>query len=1181
MALRDELLSGLANRQTVINFPNAEYANITSGFHDGTISLDEKICDDEELDFNVIMSSLFSATIQGISDITGLKIYAYQTIGAYTVNLFTGYVQSAQYVSGTTHRKVLAYDVISYHANDNMATWYNTVFASGDVTVKTFRDSLFAEIGITQVTATLVNDTVLLKKTLTSTTLPLIQLLGMICEFNGVIGHATRTGTFQYIDLSASTNYDVSDNFRTTTTKEEFTTTKIGKVRIVTDTLTIEYGAGTNIYTVANNTLLNGLSNVTLTAIATAMYNKVKDIEYRPCDIRMTISEPNLTVGDKITISTARESIVTYVMQNILSGVQMFTQEILATGSQLRADSQTDGSNEISAIREEAKKYQWLIESGTNATNFELTDRSATLVADYINLNGLVAITGLEDATIQAINDEIVIGGRNLLKLSNAISLSASNYTNTTNVFADGIGTLTVIDTGIWSNYFTATALLADTGILSNIGEYYTMSVDINADILTADTFEIYCRTSGTENKYSTYTPVTDTGGNWIRYSVLFQVTIDTNTSFRLVFVNSAGGSIGDVIQYRNFKLERGNKASDWTYAIEDIDTNINDASIANWAYNNDTTYFDGGKIYTGTVIGNAILAKTITADKLTIGTNGYCVNPRLDDWTNTYPYGTYAWSTYSTGVSKVTVNAQNIIQMVCDASNPQGLRQRASNVTNGFFTYQLDLSNKQYLAVEYKFKLTSGTNPTGAGILLDTVYYPNGSATLTDIFIQCKASDLGTTLTANTWYTYRKIVEIPAVVLSGQFAYLSGYFMGNYNMDSEGYASKTIQFSSFNVFPATEQDFLTQSWTSVGASTFNGANIETGTVTATQINVDNLFAQDINFTGKITGGEGGLGGIIESYNYVEDVSGTTIDLVNGTFETNDGTFKGGKTSITDKVNYGLFFNKYGFVCGGSVDHNSFLEIDSGGHISIEHVDDDGVPDTSYVNLNSGSLIFGTNLVGSDAELSIYQSLIDMRGTDLKTQISASNILVENTIGTAENQTWLDALGTYIYDGATQYATKTTSEGFYSIRDLEARNLIRESTSGNVVISQDVAGTGETYIYGGETDKVNILNDAYVYGNCSAASFTDRTPFYTGNALEELNKIKGKDGLIEHATLPEFARAKIEKSRDKKTGVVEYEDGRDLGGLLSVVTKAIQELIIINEEQMSRIEKLEKSKEKG
>ena len=82
----------------------------------------------------------------------------------------------------------------------------------------------------------------------------------------------------------------------------------------------------------------------------------------------------------------------------------------------------------------------------------------------------------------------------------------------------------------------------------------------------------------------------------------------------------------------------------------------------------------------------------------------------------------------------------------------------------------------------------------------------------------------------------------------------------------------------------------------------------------------------------------------------------------------------------------------------------------------------------------------------------------------------------------------------------------------------------------------------------------------YIVENCSANSFTDRTPGYDGNALDEIckikNKVKPKGGFeIDHDTMPEFARKGNE---------------RDLGAMISILTKGVQELT-------KRIEVLEKS----
>lgn len=51
-----------------------------------------------------------------------------------------------------------------------------------------------------------------------------------------------------------------------------------------------------------------------------------------------------------------------------------------------------------------ADKFNWLVKSGTSATDFTLTDRTATLVANAINLKGLVTFSGLDSAAQSKIN---------------------------------------------------------------------------------------------------------------------------------------------------------------------------------------------------------------------------------------------------------------------------------------------------------------------------------------------------------------------------------------------------------------------------------------------------------------------------------------------------------------------------------------------------------------------------------------------------------------------------------------------------------------------------------------------------------------------------------------------------------------------------------------------------------
>jgi len=83
----------------------------------------------------------------------------------------------------------------------------------------------------------------------------------------------------------------------------------------------------------------------------------------------------------------------------------------------------------------------------------------------------------------------------------------------------------------------------------------------------------------------------------------------------------------------------------------------------------------------------------------------------------------------------------------------------------------------------------------------------------------------------------------------------------------------------------------------------------------------------------------------------------------------------------------------------------------------------------------------------------------------------------------------------------------------------------------------------------------------YVLGDCSAASFTDRTPMFAGDAAELIRNIAAKQdtvdakgwGELDHGTLP--AGVLVETIEDKKT-----VRRRNLSNMVSLLTKGFQEL---------------------
>ena len=93
----------------------------------------------------------------------------------------------------------------------------------------------------------------------------------------------------------------------------------------------------------------------------------------------------------------------------------------------------------------------------------------------------------------------------------------------------------------------------------------------------------------------------------------------------------------------------------------------------------------------------------------------------------------------------------------------------------------------------------------------------------------------------------------------------------------------------------------------------------------------------------------------------------------------------------------------------------------------------------------------------------------------------------------------------------------------------------------------------------------------YFLDNVSALSFTDRTPGYSGDALAEIKSIvNDAQGRISHKTLPAFARAKF---TDPETGT--ETEGRNIGNMVSILTKAVQQLTEKLEAAEKKITELE------
>ena len=278
----------------------------------------------------------------------------------------------------------------------------------------------------------------------------------------------------------------------------------------------------------------------------------------------------------------------------------------------------SDASNALTSANQTASKFNWIVKSGSSATDFTLTDRTASLVADYINLNGKVTFSGLDNSTQNKINtaqstantanskiDNLEIGGRNLL------TKTQSNMSNWYNYMPERV----IIESTGYNNKLIYKTLGIGWEViyltLSNleIGKVYSLGFDYEVPV-AYEYFSSY--------KYGVYikdsTPLDEhPSGVLCRYIIPNAVTSKTRGTLTFeatattMYVVLNGGEIDDgqtgiYFNFGNWKLELGNKATDWTPAPED---KADQSIIDNWAKDSivgGETTINGGYIKTNTI---------------------------------------------------------------------------------------------------------------------------------------------------------------------------------------------------------------------------------------------------------------------------------------------------------------------------------------------------------------------------------------------------------------------------------------------------------------------------------------------------------------------------------------------------------------------------------------------------
>ena len=206
------------------------------------------------------------------------------------------------------------------------------------------------------------------------------------------------------------------------------------------------------------------------------------------------------------------------------------------------------------------------------------TANSANSLASTANGTANSALTGLNN---------LEIGGNNLLR--NSADLTKWNKETGVTVTKQNDGYFCIKQT--------------DTSKTGRWGIYQDIAVQQNTDYTIAvDGRTNVCFSIGLGTTYDWGHAVVTDGKTTKRY--VYKFNTGSNTCLRVYLHDDRNASV----YLKCPKLEKGNRATDWTMAIED------------WCYNNDITYINGGKIYTGTVDTDQLKANAVTAEKISTG---------------------------------------------------------------------------------------------------------------------------------------------------------------------------------------------------------------------------------------------------------------------------------------------------------------------------------------------------------------------------------------------------------------------------------------------------------------------------------------------------------------------------------------------------------------------------------
>ena len=455
-SLKEKYWDSATDKQMVISVVGTNQKIDNSMLEIGTFSLEESLCSESELKFGACEANCVKFTARNTAgSIIGKTISIEETIDGDIENPMPyGVFKVASDVptADRTKRQITAYDAMYDIINTDVKSWYAGL--SFPMTLRQFRNSFFAHIGIAQVETSLVNDSMTVNKTIVATQTddssavteePAISgktVVTAICEINGCFGNINREGKFEYVFLKEITSalYPAEDLFPSdnlfpsdantesmtghyiTFDYEDFQSKAITQLEIKTseDNAGAIVGTAGNNYSITGNFLVSDKTGAELEQIANNLLPIMAQAAYTPIKSCTCVGNPCLTLGDPIRFNTTREIVETYLLQRTLTGVQSKRDSISAQGTQTHSAKVNSIRDTIESVERRTGKlernadhlqstYEDLEKQTSSkfeqtASSFEMSvtggDKTVGIVIKLLNSDGDVISESSENANI-------------------------------------------------------------------------------------------------------------------------------------------------------------------------------------------------------------------------------------------------------------------------------------------------------------------------------------------------------------------------------------------------------------------------------------------------------------------------------------------------------------------------------------------------------------------------------------------------------------------------------------------------------------------------------------------------------------------------------------------------------------------------------------------------------------